>query len=214
MSERQQQSIDSQNPRPVTAGPHRPRMLHHTAYVTHDAAATIDFYTRVLGMDLVSAVIDDEVPSTGDPWPYVHLFFELGDGSTVAFFEVLGLPAASAPSHPAYEVFNHLALDVGTREEVDLWAEKLRSHGVAFIGPTNHGIIYSIYFHDPNGIRLELTANLDNTWKSHAAKAVEDMRSWNEVKQKSLQAGGDLSAVQEWIRARRREHRKGASETP
>lgn len=186
----------------------RPRALHHTAYVTHDAGATIDFYTRVLGMQLVSAVIDDEVPSTGDPWPYVHLFFELQDGSTLAFFEVLGLPPASPPSHPAYPVFNHLALDVGTAEEVDWWAGQLTSQGVPYIGPVNHGIIYSIYFHDPNGLRLELTANIDATWKDHAKKAAEDMRSWQEAKERSRQAGGDLAAVRNWISARRREHRK------
>ena len=46
-----------------------PHMLHHTAYVTHDVAATCDFYTRVLRMKLVSSVIDDAIPSTGDPFP-------------------------------------------------------------------------------------------------------------------------------------------------
>jgi catechol 2,3-dioxygenase-like lactoylglutathione lyase family enzyme len=186
----------------------RPRALHHTAYVTHDSAATIDFYTRVLGLQLVSTVVDDEVPSTGDPWPYVHLFFELGDGSTIAFFEVLGLPPPSAPSHPAYEIFNHLALDVDTREEVDRWAQRLKSHAIDYIGPVDHGIIYSVYFRDPNGIRLELTASLDPAWKSHGAQAVDDMRSWNEAKKLSRLAGGDLLPVRRWIAARRRPYRK------
>jgi catechol 2,3-dioxygenase-like lactoylglutathione lyase family enzyme len=186
----------------------RPRALHHAAYITHDVNSTVDFYTRVLGMKLISAVIDDEVPSTGDPWPYVHIFFELADGSSVAFFEVLGLPRASAPSHPAYDIFNHLALDVGTREDVDRWAEWLRSQAVDFIGPVDHSIIYSIYMHDPNGLRLELTANTDLAWKDHGEKALEDVKGWCEVKEQSRLAGGDLAPVRDWIAAHRRLHKK------
>lgn len=204
MTEPEQKALPASESLAPASLAERPRSLHHTAYVTHDSAATIDFYTTVLGLKLVSTIVDDEVPSTGDPWPYVHLFFELGDGSTVAFFEVLGLPPAAPPSHPAYEVFNHLALDVGTREEVDRWAQQLRSHTIDYIGPVDHGIIYSIYLRDPNGLRLELTANIDPTWRNHGARAAEDMRSWNEAKELSRRTGGDLSVVQQWIAARRR----------
>lgn len=186
--------------------PPTPIMLHHVAYVTHDCAATVDFYTRVLGLSLVSAVMDDKVPSTGDPYPYVHLFFELADGSTVAFFESVGLPKVPE-MHPAYDIFNHLALDVGTVEAVDQWAERLRKHGVKLTGPTNHGIIYSIYFYDPNGIRLELTATTVPTWKDHAQKARADIDAW--VKLKSEHSGADAAAMlAQWIRERRRQHRE------
>jgi catechol 2,3-dioxygenase-like lactoylglutathione lyase family enzyme len=191
--------------RPDVAAP-RPRSLHHTAYVTHDTKATVQFYTEILDMPLISAVVDDEIPSTGDPWPYVHLFFELGDGSTIAFFESLGLPGPSPASHPAYEVFNHLALDVGARADVDRWADRLRSRGVEVLGPVDHGIIYSIYFHDPNGIRLELTANTAD-WKSHAAKARDDVDAWIALQAEAKAAGGDLTAVRDWIRERRRAHK-------
>ena len=88
MSERKQQSIGSQAPSPVAAGPRRPRMLHHTAYVTHDAAATIDFYTRVLGMDLVSAVIDDEVPSTGDTKERIRVLSKFRTAKLAAATEI------------------------------------------------------------------------------------------------------------------------------
>jgi len=42
-------------------------------------------------------------------------------------------------------------------EELMTAKEELESHGLDVIGPTNHGIIKSIYFFDPNGHRLELT---------------------------------------------------------
>src|SRR3546814_4903218 len=51
-----------------------PLMLNHAAWVTHDVEATADFYTRVMGMELVSTVLDDSVPSTGDDFAYFHVF--------------------------------------------------------------------------------------------------------------------------------------------
>lgn len=184
----------------------RPGRLHHTAYVTHDVEATVKFYTEVLGMPLVSAVVDDAVPSTGDPWPYLHLFFQLGDGSTLAFFESIGLPQPSAPSHPAYEIFNHIALDVGSPAEVDRWIERLKAHGVDCIGPVEHGIIYSVYFRDPNGIRLELTADVDPDWATHAAEAQADVQSWLEAKRRGA-AEGDGEAVLKWVKQHRAKHK-------
>src|SRR3546814_15802347 len=81
-------------------------MLNHAAWVTHDVEATADFYTRVMGMELVSTVLDDSVPSTGDDFAYFHVFFKMRDGSTIAFFEAPGLPPPSEVTHPAYEVFD------------------------------------------------------------------------------------------------------------
>ena len=60
-----------------------PMMLNHAAWVTHDVAATHDFYTRIMGMEIASTVIDDSVPSTGDAFPYFHIFFKMKDGSLV-----------------------------------------------------------------------------------------------------------------------------------
>ena len=70
---------------PLTPNPGlTPMMLNHAAWVTPDAAATTDFYTRIMGMELASTVLDDSVPSTGDAIPYFHIFFRMGDGSTLA----------------------------------------------------------------------------------------------------------------------------------
>jgi catechol 2,3-dioxygenase-like lactoylglutathione lyase family enzyme len=51
-------------------------------------AATADFYTRIMGMELASTCFDDKIPSTGDAFPYFHIFFKMQDGSTIAFFRV------------------------------------------------------------------------------------------------------------------------------
>jgi len=179
-----------------------PQMLHHTAYVTHDVAATCDFYTRVLRMKLVSSVIDDAIPSTGDPFPYIHIFFEMGDGSTIAFFESLGLPPLAPVTHPAYDIFNHLALNAGSVEAVQQWAEHLTAEGVEYIGPVEHGIITSIYFRDPNNLRLELTADVIPEWKKHGDKATQDVADWQALKERSAREGNH-DGVTAWIKERR-----------
>ena len=93
-------TFDGLAPRPTEERPGRPGMLSHVAYITRDTAATADFYTRILGMELVNAVLDDAIPSTGEPIPYFHSFFRMEDGSTVAFFEAPELPPLADPPAP------------------------------------------------------------------------------------------------------------------
>jgi catechol 2,3-dioxygenase-like lactoylglutathione lyase family enzyme len=181
-------------------------MLSHLAYVTKDAKATADFYTKVLKMEFVNGVMDDSVPSTGDDFPYFHIFFRLGDGSTIAFFEAPGLPERGEPPHPAYRIFDHLALEVSSPEEVDAWQARLEEHGIDVVGPTDHGIIYSIYFRDPvNDIRLELTAPLTPDWNDRGGAAAEAMRLWAQTKAEATARSADPGrALTELIRAKRR----------
>jgi len=173
-----------------------PRMLNHLAYVTHDVAATADFYTRVLGMELASTIFDDHVPSTGDAYPYFHVFFRMADGSTIAFFECLDLPAAARPTHPAYGTFNHVALQVASRAELARWRSWLQKCGVEVLGPVDHkGLVESIYFHDPNGIRLELTVPLDKAWNRHTRQGYADLKLWVETKERARREGRDPGAA-------------------
>ena len=170
-------------------GEYAPIRLNHLAYVTHDTAATVKFWTEVMQMPLVEAVMHERVPSTGDPFPYVHFFFRMQDGSTIAFFEAVGLPPRPEPTHPAYRVFDHLALEVGTQAEVDEWRDRLVAHQVDIIGPVNHGIIYSVYFHDPNGIRLEITTPLAADWNDRPQVARDIVGSWLEAKREAEVSG-------------------------
>lgn len=170
-----------------------PTMLNHAAWVTHDVAATYDFYTRIMGMEIASTVIDDQVPSTGDAFPYFHIFFKMKDGSTFAFFESPGLPAPAKSTHPAYDIFNHIALEVPSRKDIMKWYEWLKQNGLDVVGPTDHkGLILSIYFHDPNGVRLEITTPLDKDWNNHTATAERDFKLWTEAKAKAKADGVDL----------------------
>ena len=173
----------------------QPQKLHHAASATLDAALTADFYARILGMEMVHTVMDDRVPSTGQAFPYIHLFFRMADGSTIAFFESPSLPARSPASHPGYDVFDHFAMEVETKADVDTWRQWLVDNGIDVVGPTDHGIIYSIYFHDPDGRRLELTANIDASWSDQAVQAKADLQAWQATKQAAAAAGADVGAA-------------------
>ena len=91
--------------------------LHHAAYRCNDAQETADFYTKYLGLDYYAAVSEEDVPSTGEKCPYMHIFFAMKDGSCVAFFEVPASPPMQKdPNTP--EWVQHLALNVESREEL------------------------------------------------------------------------------------------------
>lgn len=132
------------------------RGLHHFAWRCRDAEETRRFYEDLLGLPLVHVIRADQVPSTGEFCPYVHLFFELDDGSCLAFFDLGDNQAATpSPNTPAW--VNHIALRVDSREKLQQARDRLQAAGVEVIGITDHHFVESIYFFDPNGIRLELT---------------------------------------------------------
>ncbi len=154
------------------------RGLHHFAWKCRDCEETRHFYEDLLGLPLVHVIQSDHVPSTGEYCPYVHIFFQMRDGSYIAFFD-LGDDLQAAPSHNTPTWVNHLALRVDSVAELQAAKARLQAAGVEVLGVTDHHIIQSIYFFDPNGIRLELTtptvdASKMNALAMHAHQAVKD----------------------------------------
>jgi len=120
----------------------------------------------------------------------VHLFFEMTDGSCVAFFD-LGDNVAAEPSPNTPRWVNHLALRVGSQVEVDRAKLRLEQAGVEVLGPVSHdGFVHSIYFFDPNGIRLELTLTVssDQELKAFRDEAHAACADWTQEKRRRLAA--------------------------
>ncbi len=157
--------------------------LHHWAYKCRDAEETRRFYEDILGLPLVHVIKADNVPSTGQHCPYVHIFFRMGDGSMVAFFD-LGDDQAPDPSLNTPSWVNHMALRMNSLAEVEQAKARLEAQGVEVIGLTDHGFIKSIYFFDPNGYRLELTHEIGpaSYMKKAEAKAHRELAGWNKKK--------------------------------
>lgn len=132
--------------------------IHHVAYRCRDAKETVDWYKQVLDMDLVLAIAEDEVPSTKEPDPYMHIFLDAGMGNVLAFFELPTQPDMSRDMNtPAW--VQHIALKVESLDALLDAKAHIEAQGIDVLGPTNHGIFKSIYFFDPNGHRLELAAD-------------------------------------------------------
>jgi catechol 2,3-dioxygenase-like lactoylglutathione lyase family enzyme len=157
--------------------------LHHFAWRCRDAEETRRFYEDLLGLPLVHVIRADHVPSTGEYCPYVHIFFRMHDGSCVAFFDLGdGQAALPSPNTPAW--VNHLALRVSGEPELLRAKAALLAAGVEVIGPTDHKFVKSIYFFDPNGIRLELTTATAQPGylESAAERARAECDAWTEEK--------------------------------
>lgn len=159
--------------------------LNHFAYRCRDAEETRRFYEDYLGLPLAHVIQKDYVPSTGEYCPYTHIFFRMADGSFVAFFD-LGDGIAPAPSPNTPDWVTHLALQVPNEAHLIAAKARLEQAGVNVLGITDHEIIHSIYFFDPNGLRVELT-----TWAVDQAHMEDEARlartrldAWTEMKRK------------------------------
>ena len=158
--------------------------IHHVAYRCRDAKETVEWYRRHLGMDFVLAIAEDQVPSTGEPDPYMHVFLDAGHGNVLAFFELPNSPTQGKdPNTP--EWVQHIAFKVDSVRDLEETKARLEAGGVSVVGPTNHTIFKSIYFFDPNGHRLELAADVGTP---------DQYRRLDEVKWEMLE---------EWSRTRR-----------
>ena len=127
--------------------------LHHNAYRCRDSEETRAFYEDFLGLRLVSA-FEIGTAATGQQTRALHTFFQMDDGSCLAFFEAPGLPFEFKTQNP---LDLHIALGVEP-DTFDSMLEKGKAEGREVRGPVDHGFVRSIYFRDPNGYVIELTA--------------------------------------------------------
>jgi glyoxylase I family protein len=156
------------------------KRFHHVAYRCKNAKETVDFYQRVLNMEFLLAFSEDQVPSTKEPDPYMHVFLDAGMGSVLAFFELPTKPEMDR-DHNTPEWVQHIAMEVEDYDELVAAKEHIEINSIDVLGPINHGIFQSIYFHDPNGHRLELVANSQTKEQLDELKRVAPamLEEWN-----------------------------------
>jgi catechol 2,3-dioxygenase-like lactoylglutathione lyase family enzyme len=170
------------------------RGVHHLALNTDDMKMTLDFYVGVLGMPLVHAL---KVPpglgtgpaNRGNP-PFEnlrHYFLDAGGDSLVAFFEI---PKGAKPKgdRDAIGTMQHVSFAV-SQERFEQVRQRLARADLPYLGPINVGCdTWSIYFFDPNGIRLEFSHQKEaephviERWQQTREEALQELRTLNHDK--------------------------------
>jgi len=168
-----------------------PSRLHHTAYVSKDLEQTRKFYEDILGLPLVATWCEsDDV--FGEVRTYCHCFFELEDGSALAFFQFANERDAKmfGPKMPDTP-FVHIALNVDAPTQ-DAIASRIAKAGYkepdTFV--LDHGYCRSLYIKDPNGMIVELTCDVPAAVKPDV---VQDRRNQAHSELKRWLAGDHTS---------------------
>ena len=163
--------------------------IHHVAYRCKDAKETVEFYKNYLNMDLLVCIAEDKVPSTKEPNPYMHVFLDAGKGNILAFFEITGCAPMDRDQNTPLWV-QHIAFQVRDEAALLQAKEELERKGLSVLGVTEHGIIRSIYFFDPNGHRVELTCVTGDAEQMKHLKEIAPamLEEWSQTKSPPRQA--------------------------
>ena len=143
------------------------RGVHHLVLTTDDMKTTIDFYTEIFGMRLLSGIkvapgLGTGPENRGNP-PFEnirHYFFDMGNDSIFAFFEI---PKGAKPraDRNAIGGMQHVSLCIRPESEYKALLARLTARGIPYRGPRKMGSGpgYSVYFYDPHGVRLEVSCD-------------------------------------------------------
>ena len=157
--------------------------IHHVAYRCKNAKETVEFYRKVLNMDFLMAMAEDRAPSTKANDPYMHVFLDAGNGNILAFFELPNSPPMGRDTNTP-EWVQHIAFRVKDLTALEEAKRHVEACGLNVVGTTDHGIFHSIYFFDPSGNRLELTAVTTTPEKARELKKVAPamLEEWDKTK--------------------------------
>src|SRR5262245_29151051 len=167
--------------------------LHHNAYRCRDSEETRKFYEDFLGLPLAHTLEIRET-KTGRRTDTLHTFYEMDDGSYLAFFEAPDMPF-TFKKQKDFDL--HIALEVSP-ETLETMFKKGKKAKVDTRGVSDHHFIRSIYFRDPNGYVIELTAKVpghesDMDPKVNGARA--KLNAWQKAKRKTVPARRKLKTA-------------------
>jgi len=129
--------------------------FHHVAFACRDLDATVRFYDGLLGFALV------HTEGQGGAEHFMrHIFFELGDGSNIAFFFLKGMgepqdyktDISTGMGIPIW--VNHVAFSAD-QARYDQVKETMAKADIEPVMEVDHDWCHSVYYADPNGILVE-----------------------------------------------------------
>ena len=122
--------------------------VHHITLVGSNRRSAMDFWQGLLGMRFLF-----EQPNLGNPNEN-HLYFDPGDGRLITVFTNETRQDDPSPHPRDIGHLEHIAFNVSRATQTQV-AERLQARGIPFKA-FDRGFMDSIYFSDPNGLRLEL----------------------------------------------------------
>ncbi len=128
--------------RPVSTA----RGVHHVALISSDVERTVQFFQGVLGFPLIEMFENRDYDGS------THFFFDIGNGNTLAYFDLPGLDLG--PYQEVLGGHHHLAISV----EPSTWQQlkdRLETEHIEYA----HVDGSSLYFRGPDGERLELISD-------------------------------------------------------
>jgi len=131
--------------------------LHHVAYACRDIDATHHFYEDLMGFKLIETEV-----SAGPKGGYLrHTFYDLGDGSCIAFFDLHGVgeregwSSAISTGNGLPVWVNHIAFRA-TAEQQEAVRARMDAEGIEPMMEIDHEWCHSLYYLDPNDIMVEM----------------------------------------------------------
>ena len=127
--------------------------VHHLTLICADLERTTAFYRDLLGLALIRETVNEDDPATRHHW------FSAAPGdpsqTLISFLEYPGMPAGTQGTGTTH----HLALAVGSREEVVAWRDYLRGAQIPTTEALDRGGLRSLYLRDPDGHIVEIAAS-------------------------------------------------------
>jgi glyoxylase I family protein len=154
------------------------RHIHHQAYACWDSEETRHFYEDILEMPLIATVVIED-PFRTDASAYCYMFFEIGDGDTLAFFEHT-LMVHPKRFNARSACHRHVAFEVEGDATVEQFKRRLDAAGVANT-LKNLGTSLSLRFNDPNGLILEFMTKVRRSLeyeRTSRSSAHSELQRW------------------------------------
>ena len=136
--------------------------IHHIAISTGDIKKQIAYFSDVLGMKLTALYWMHGVDRA------FHGFMKLGNESVAFVFKdenktidtkIGETHAGNGAGASAPGTMQHLAFNVDTMDDLRVMQDRIRSRGIAVLGPIRHGLCTSIYFAGPEHLTLEVSTS-------------------------------------------------------
>ena len=118
--------------------------VNHIAVFAKDLEATAKFYGEIMDMPVIG------ISPNRDAAESTHMIMAIGNGMSLAFFDLPHVPRLQEPSPEGVGSVMHIAIGMTADQKSDA-IRSLTEHTVDF-----REIAGSLYFKDPNGLTIEL----------------------------------------------------------